>query len=889
MTASAGGSTLPSRYDPAEVEEDIYRLWEEGRYFRARVDCSRPPYTIMMPPPNVTSDLHVGHALNNTLQDVLIRRARMRGFESLWQPGTDHAGIATQRVVEMHLREDRGITRHDLGREEFVRETWRWKEKYEDNIVQQLKRLGASPDWDRIRFTFDDGLSRAVKEVFVRLYERDLIYRGDYLINWCIDCGTALSDIEVEHEDKVGRLYHVRYPLAGSDDHIVVATTRPETILGDTGMAVHPDDGRYSHLIGECAVVPLMDREVPIIADDWVDPDFGTGIVKVTPGHDPNDFEMGLRADLPTIKVIDEDGRMTDDAGMYAGLDREEARERVVEDLKAGGLLERIEEHEHAVGMCYRCDSVVEPLVSKQWFVRMKPLAEPAMQVVRDGKVKFVPERFSRVYLNWMENIRDWCISRPLWWGHQIPAWYCAECGEINVARQEPEECASCAGSELTRDTDVLDTWFSSALWPFSTQGWPDETEEMSYFFPGDVLVTAWDIIPFWVARMIFTSLEFTGEVPFHDVLIHGVVLDPQGRKMSKSLGNGVDPLEVIEDYGADALRFCLLFGNKPGNDMRFHWDRTEAGRNFANKLWNACRFVLMHLDEDDFTPGVPDAEELETEDRWLLTRLHELVETVDDHFTGYQLGEALREIYDFAWSEYCDWYIELVKSRLAGDDSCSRRAALQVLYSGLSAILRLLHPFMPFVTEQMWQAGPESDEQLICAPWPRSEDFPVKSRARYEMQSFMEVIRCIRNLRAEVNVPPSQQVMVQIIAGEEDRQLIGDLQHHIEDMAGVSEVQFLEGTNDRPQQALAGVASDVQVFLPLRGVIDLEREIERLNSNLTEVMTRIEKSRGKLANEDFVQKAPREVVDQERRRLSETESEAEHLKRRLAELQDEG
>ncbi len=889
MTSTSGEGSLPSRYDPVEVEESIYRLWEEGGHFRARVNHSRTPYTIMMPPPNVTSDLHVGHALNNTLQDVLIRRARMRGKESLWQPGTDHAGIATQRVVETHLREERGVTRYDLGRDEFIRETWRWKDRYEKNILRQLKRLGASPDWKRTRFTMDEGLSRAVQEVFIRLYEKGLIYRGDYLINWCIDCGTALSDIEVEHEERTGGLHYVHYPLADSDDYVLVATTRPETILGDTGMAVHPEDERYSDLIGRRAVVPLMEREIPIIADEWVDPEFGTGIVKVTPGHDPNDFEIGLRAELPTVKVIGEEGAMTEEAGAYAGMDRDAARDAVVQDLRSAGLLERVEEHEHAVGVCHRCHSVVEPLVSKQWFVRMKPLAEPAMEAVRDGRVRFVPERFSRVYLNWMENIRDWCISRQLWWGHQIPAWYCDDCDEVVVDKNEPTRCPHCAADSLRRDTDVLDTWFSSALWPFSTQGWPEDSEEMEYFFPGDVLVTAWDIIPFWVARMIFTSLEFTGEVPFKDVLIHGVVLDPQGRKMSKSLGNGVDPLEVIEEYGADALRFCLLFGNTPGNDMRFHWERTEAGRNFANKLWNACRFVLMHVDEQqDFASGLPGDEELETEDRWLLTRLHEVIEAVDGYFQQYQLGEALREIYDFAWSEYCDWYIEMVKSRLAADDSRSQYVALQVLQSGLSVILRLLHPFMPFVTEAMWQAGPEGDEELISASWPRSEAFPVSSRARYDMHSIMEIIRCIRNLRSEVNIPPSQEVAVQIIAGEEQRKLIEDLEHHVGSMARVNDIQFLCGGSDRPHQALAGVASDVQVFLPLRGIIDLDREIERLDRNLSEALNRIERSRGKLANSDFVQKAPQEVVDEERRRLTETESQAEHLKRRLAELRDE-
>ncbi len=852
---------------------------------RVEVDPDQKPYTIMMPPPNVTDILHVGHALNNTLQDVLIRKHRMEGMNALWQPGTDHAGIATQRMVELSLRE-KGLDRHQLGREKFVSETWTWKEKKESNIIGQLERLGASPDWDRTRFTLDEGLSKAVREVFVRLYEKGLIYRGDYLINWCTDCTTALSDIEVEHADREGHLYHVRYRVKEGGS-FTVATTRPETILGDTAVAAHPDDERFRDLVGKTAVIPLVNREVPVIADVLVDPEFGSGLVKVTPGHDPNDFEMGERAGLEVIQVIGEDGRMTESAGEpYAGLDREEARRRVIADLEELGILEKIESHHHAVGTCYRCDSVVEPLVSTQWFVHMEPLARPAAEAVRDGRVNFVPERFSRVYLNWMDNIRDWCISRQLWWGHQIPAWYCNVCDEIIVAREDPRRCSDCGSDDLTRDPDVLDTWFSSALWPFSTQGWPEETEEMGHFFPGDVLVTGWDIIFFWVARMIFASLEFTGDIPFDDVLIHGLVLDSEGRKMSKSLGNGVDPLEVVDQYGADALRFCLLFGNTPGNDLRFHWDRVEAGRNFANKLWNATRFVAMNLD-DEFTPtsAAEMEDSLELEDRWLLHRLSETAEAVSDHFDRYQLGEALREIYDFSWSEYCDWYIELAKTRLNGDDGTSRQVAQGVLWIGLEAIFRLLHPFMPFVTEEMWQALPHRGDALIVARWPAAEEFLCDPEARDEMVALMDVIRCVRNLRSEVNLPPSQQVSIEVLAPEGPRKRLQGAQQYMRHLAGVHEMKLMAEDGAQPRQALAGVAGDVRVFLPLRGVIDLEREVARLQKKLKEATDLAERSKGKLGNQNFVDRAPEEVVQKERVRLVDLESEISHLQRRLREI----
>ncbi len=875
---------LPTKYDPQEVEQRIYGYWLDGGHFKAEANDERRPFSIAMPPPNVTADLHVGHALNNTLQDVLIRHARMLGYEALWQPGTDHAGIATQHMVEVKLLEEEDKTRHDMSRAEFNREVWKWKEKYEQRIVSTLQELGASPDWDRMRFTLDEGLSRAVREVFVRLHEKGFIYRGNYLINWCPGCQTALSDIEVEHHEQQGKLHYIEYPISGVDkqEKVMVATTRPETMLGDTALAVHPDDERYEHLVGATAVVPLAGRQIPIISDPHVDPEFGTGVVKVTPAHDPDDFEMGLRADLEQIKVIGADGKMTEQVPQkYVGLEVKECRDRLIEDLEDEGYLSEIEDHQHAVGYCYRCDTGIQPLTSRQWFVRMEELAQPAIDAVEDGKVRFIPERFGRIYLNWMENIRDWCISRQLWWGHQIPAWYCQDCDEIIVAREEPSECSKCSSENLQQDPDVLDTWFSSALWPFSTQGWPEETPELEYFYPTDVLVTGWDIIPFWVARMIFSGIEFTGEVPFSDVLIHGLVLDSEGRKMSKSLGNGVHPLEVVKEYGADALRFCLLFGNTPGNDMRFFWERAETGRNFANKLWNACRFALMHLPED-FEPASLDDVDLRLEDRWILTQMNETVQTVDEYLEQYQLGEALQEIYDFSWSQLCDWYIEMVKSRLTdGGDA----AAESVLLSGLKAVLKLLHPFMPFVTEELWGALPGADGALISAGWPQAENMLCDMGAREQVELWMTVIRCIRNLRSEVNIPPSEQVDVWVLGSDEARNSLNEGTRHLSDLAGVKNLHLKEQDISSPEKALVEVAGEVRVVLPLEGVVDLEREKERLDNKLQDSIRMLERSRNKLRNEDFVNKAPEEVVQKERDRLKEAESEVEHLRNRIQQI----
>ncbi len=879
--------TLPSHFDAGAMEGPIYEKWEAGGHFKAEVRPDRRPYTILMPPPNVTSNLHVGHALDNTIQDILIRQHRMQGYESLWQPGTDHAGIATQHVVAQKLLEERGVTRHELGREAFVEEIWKWKDTYEGEILRQMKTLGFSPDWTRLRFTMDERLSRAVREVFVQYYEKGLIYRGDYMINWCPKCSTALSDIEVEHEEKQAKLYYVNYRVETDaeevDSFIQVATTRPETILGDTGIAVHPEDARYRKWVGRWAMVPLVNRRVPIVADEFVDAEFGTGVVKVTPAHDPNDYEIGQRNGLDPLEVINPKGLMTANAGeRYEGLDRFAARQQVVDDLQAQGLLERVESHTHAVGECHRCSTVVEPLISRQWFVNMKPLAKPAIEAVETGRIRFVPERFGRIYLNWMYNVRDWCISRQLWWGHQIPAWYCDDCEEMIIARNAPTACDQCGGA-VTQDEDVLDTWFSSALWPFSTQGWPEATPEMDYFYPSDVLVTGWDIIPFWVARMIFSALAFTDEVPFSEVLIHGLVLDPEGRKMSKSLGNGVDPLDVVETYGADALRFSLLFGNSPGSDMRFFWEKVETGRNFGHKLWNACRFVLMNL-PDDFDPAQPA--QYQMEDRWILSRAREMVGKVDGFFDDYQLGEALREIYEFSWNEFCDWYIEMAKARLSEEEPDERRHAAQVtLCRVLDTILKALHPYMPFITEAMWGALPDSDGLLISAPWPSVDAFPRDEALIEDVRRVQEVVRTVRNLRAEVNIPPSQTVPVTIIAPSRWQNVLVPWEAQLKQLAGIAEITWSLKEVGEPEQTLVGVAGDIRVLLPLEGVIDVEREQSRLKKKLEEALGYLKSAEKKLANPDFLEKAPETIVEREQKRYEQTKQEVKHLTSRLEQL----
>ena len=878
----AGG--LAPRYNPLEIEGEIYEKWLRGGYFHQEVDPSRKAFCIVIPPPNVTGSLHIGHALDNTLQDILVRWHRMMGDNTVWIPGTDHAGIATQVKVEAVLAKE-GLSRHDLGREEFLRRVWQWKEKYGGTIRGQLQRLGASCDWQRERFTMDEGLSRAVRQVFVRLYEKGLIYRGTYIINWCPRCRTSLSDLEVEHEDTKGALYHIKYPLAGEDGHITVATTRPETMLGDTAVAVNPDDLRYAHLVGKRVVLPIMGREIPIIADEHADPKFGTGAVKVTPAHDPNDFEIGLRHNLPAIKVIGEDGTMTKEAGKYEGLDRYVCREKVVEELASLGLLVKVEEHEHAVGHCQRCNSVVEPMISRQWFVRMKPLAKPAIDAVRDGRIRFVPERFAKVYLNWMENVHDWCISRQLWWGHRIPVWYCGECGEATAASEEPSACPKCGSTRLEQDPDVLDTWFSSALWPFSTMGWPEDTPELRHFYPTSVLVTAYDIIFFWVARMIFMGLEFMGEVPFRDVFIHGLVRAASGKKMSKSLGTGVDPLEVVDRYGADVLRFTLVSGNTPGNDMRFREERLEASRNFANKLWNAARFVLMNL--HGFDPADVRERDLDLlpQDRWIRSRANRVTKEVDSHLRAYEIGEAARALYDFTWDEFCDWYIEVSKARLYGDDGRACTTTRYVLWETLGKIVRLLHPFMPFVTEAIWQRLPGAGESVMVADWPGFEERLDDPDAEAEMTTLMDVTRAIRNIRSEMNVPPQKKIDAIVVATDRTAETLKTGEELVMRLAGLRRLDVEERLERKPEKAAHGVVTGAEVYVPLGGVIDLDVEMRRLEKELRATEAALEAAERKLSNPGFVEKASEDVVERERARREEYAEKRARLAARLADL----
>lgn len=859
------GTNLEKVYNPKGMEEKWYNYWLEGNHFYADNAKEGPVFSIVIPPPNVTGQLHMGHALDNTLQDIITRWRRMQGYNTLWLPGTDHAGIATQIRVEEELRKE-GLTRHDLGREAFLKRVWDWKEKYGNTIINQLKRLGASCDWSRERFTLDEGCSRAVREVFVSLYEKGLIYRGHYLINWCVECNTALSDVEVEHIESPGKLYYIRYPFADGDGYITVATTRPETMLGDTAVAVNPEDDRYKDLVGKTLRLPLTDRTIPVIADSFVSPEFGTGLVKVTPAHDPNDYAMGERHNLPQIQVIGEDGVMTKEAGRYAGLTREECRKRVVEDLKAAGLLEKIEDHMHAVGHCYRCDSVVEPLISEQWFVKMKPLAEPAIEVVKNGQVRFIPERFTKLYLNWMENIRDWCISRQLWWGHRIPVWYCDNCGETIVSKVDPTHCPKCNSDRLTQDPDVLDTWFSSALWPFSTMGWPDATKDLERYYPTSLLVTGFDIIFFWVARMIVMGLEFTGKPPFSEVLIHGLVRDSQGRKMSKSLGNGVDPLEVIEEYGADALRFTLVRGGSLGNDMRYYPEQVEASRNFANKVWNATRFALMNL--DGFVPAATPTD-FSLGDRWILSRYQRTVERVTNYLSEYDLAEASRAIYEFTWNELCDWYVEISKPYLSGKFGAEVKYTTQwVLWTVLDGTLRLLHPFMPFITEELWQALPGTGETIVRAAWPLAQERMLDPQAEGDMAVLMDVVRSIRNVRSEKQVPPSRRIKALVFADGRPREILEENRLYVESLAGLGELEIGPATGEKPEQAIFAVASGVEIYLPLEGLVDLEAERKRLEKELANSEQEIKRCEAKLSNEGFLAKAPPEVVEKERAKL---------------------
>ena len=872
---------LPKTYEPQEVEGKIYQSWMDAGCFKAAPNPDKKPFCIVMPPPNVTGQLHMGHAMDATLQDILIRYKRMQGYEALWMPGTDHAGIATQIKVEEELRKNEGLTRYDLGREKFLERVWDWKHKYGDRIVEQQKKLGASCDWDRARFTMDEGCSRAVREAFCELYDKGLIYKGSRIINWCPHCVTALSDAEVEYQDKPGHLWHIRYPIQGEEGrYVVVATTRPETMLGDTGVAVNPNDERYKDIVGKKCILPLVGREMPIVADEYVDMEFGTGCVKMTPAHDPNDFEVGLRQHLDTIRVLDDNGKVVEGYGRYSGLDRYEARKAIVADLEEGGWLVKVEDHQHNVGTCYRCHNDVEPLISAQWFVKMEPLAREALRVVNDGEVKFVPDRFAKIYTNWMENVHDWCISRQLWWGHQIPAWTCQDCGGLTVSETDPTECEHCHSHNIVQEEDVLDTWFSSALWPFSTLGWPEETEDLKYFYPTDVLVTGYDIIFFWVARMIFSGCEHTGKPPFHTVFIHGLVRDDKGRKMSKSLGNGIDPLEMAEKYGADALRFNLITGNSPGNDMRFYVEKCEAMRNFANKIWNASRFVMMNLTIDQ----VELPEKLELEDKWVLSKLNTLIREVTENMDAYELGVASAKVYDFIWDTYCDWYIELTKDRMRSADTAEN--AQNVLCYVLIQVLRLLHPFMPFITEEIYQALPHMAGQeggfIMTSPWPVwREDLNFRDEEE-AMEMVMDAIRAIRGRRAEMNVAPSRKVKLTIATAYHDVFTAGA--PFFLRLASAGEVEVIPaaqaGSSDemRREGMVEVITHAARVFMPLAELVDVKAELERIAKEKAKAEGHLKGIEAKLSNEAFTSKAPAHIVQNQR-------DQAEKLRSLIAQL----
>ena len=859
---------LPKVYEPQQVESRIYQMWEDHGCFKGVEDSKKKPFSIVMPPPNVTGQLHMGHALDCTLQDILTRFKRMQGYAALWVPGTDHAGIATQIKVEEELRVKEGKTRYDLGREKFLERVWKWKEEYGNRIVQQQKKMGVSCDWSRARFTMDEGCSKAVRETFCELYDKGLIYKGSRIINWCPHCVTALSDAEVEYVDKPGHLWYIRYPLADGSGDIVVATTRPETMMGDTGVAVNPEDENFKHLIGKKCILPIMNREIPIVGDEYCEIGFGTGAVKMTPAHDPNDFEVGLRHNLEVIRVIADDGKINENGGPYNGMDRYECRKAIVKDLEEQGYLVKVEPYNHNVGTCYRCHNDVEPLISAQWFVKMEPLAKEALRVVNEGEVKFVPERFSKTYTNWMENCHDWCISRQLWWGHQIPAWTCEDCGHINVKREDPTACEKCGSTHLTREEDVLDTWFSSALWPFSTLGWPEQTADLNYWYPTSVMVTGYDIIFFWVARMIFSGCEQMKKIPFHTVLIHGLVRDDKGRKMSKSLGNGIDPLEMAEKYGADALRFNLITGNSPGNDTRFYTEKCEAMRNFANKIWNASRFVMMNLTIDRYE--LPAADKLEREDKWVLSKLNRLVKEVTENLDSFEIGVASAKVYDFIWDTYCDWYIELTKTRLNGTDEDAKLTAQNVLCYVLVTLLKLLHPFMPFITEEIYQALPKCDgaeDILMTAQWPEYTEalsFPAEESA---MEAVMDLIRAIRARRAEMNVPPSKKAELMIVTDQAEPYQQG--LHFIQRLAYASNVTFPETAPADVTGLVSVVTHDATAYLPLSELVDLAAERERIAKELEKAKNGLRITEGKLANEKFVAHAPENVVNAEREKVA--------------------
>ena len=875
---------LEKTYDPSQIEDRLYRKWEEKKYFHAEVDRSKKPFTIVMPPPNVTGQLHMGHALDNTMQDILIRFKRMQGYSALWQPGTDHAAIATEVKVTEKLKEQ-GIDKKEIGREEFLKHAWAWKEEYGNRIVSQLKKMGSSADWDRERFTMDEGCSKAVKEVFVRLYEKGYIYKGSRIINWCPVCKTSISDAEVIHEEQDGYFWHINYPVVGEPGRFVeIATTRPETLLGDTAVAVNPDDERYTDIVGKMLELPLTDRQIPVIADPYVDKEFGTGCVKITPAHDPNDFEVGKRHNLEEINILNDDATINELGGKYAGMDRYEARKQMVADLDALGLLVKVVPHSHNVGTHDRCKTTVEPMIKPQWFVRMKEMGQAALDIIKTDELSFVPEQFDKTYIHWLENIRDWCISRQLWWGHRIPAWYCDECGETIVSRDVPTVCPKCGCTHLTQDEDALDTWFSSALWPFSTLGWPDKTPEYEYFYPTSVLVTGYDIIFFWVIRMVFSALEQTGKSPFKHVLIHGLVRDDQGRKMSKSLGNGIDPLEVIDKYGADALRLTLITGNAPGNDMRFYWERVENSRNFANKIWNATRFIMMNMEKADFSDV--KLSDLTIADRWILSKVNTLAKEMTDNMEKFELGIAVSKVYDFIWEEFCDWYIEMVKPRLYNDEDETKAAALWTLKTVLIQALKLLHPYMPFITEEIFCNIQDEEESIMISKWPEYTNEWNFEADEAAVDTIKAAVRAIRNLRTGMNVPPSRKAKVYVVSAKEDvRHIFESSKSFFATLGYASEVHVQEDKTGIDENAVSTLIHDAAVYIPLEELVDIDKEIERLEKEAAKLAGEIKRASGMLANPKFVDKAPAAKVEEEKAKLAKYTEMSEQVAERLAQL----
>ena len=878
---------LAKTYDPKGMEDRIYEKWLEKKYFHAEADRSRKPFTIVIPPPNVTGRLHMGHALDETLQDILIRYKRMQGYNALWIPGTDHASISTEVKVTNQLKEE-GIDKKELGREGFLKRAWQWKEEYGGAIINQLKKLGSSCDWDRERFTMDEGCSEAVREVFIRLYEKGYIYKGSRIINWCPVCKTSISDAEVEHEEQAGHFWHINYPIKDSDRFVEIATTRPETMLGDTALAVNPDDERYQDIIGKTVILPLVGREIPVIADAYVDKEFGTGVVKITPAHDPNDFEVGRRHNLPEINILNDDAVINENGGKYAGMDRYEARKRIVEDLKEQGLLVKVADHSHNVGTHDRCGTTVEPLIKQQWFVKMEELAKPAIEAVKNGELTFVPERFDKTYLHWLENIRDWCISRQLWWGHQIPAWTCADCGHITVAREVPSVCPKCGGKHFTQDPDTLDTWFSSALWPFSTLGWPKQTEDLDYFYPTDVLVTGYDIIFFWVIRMVFSGYEQTGKSPFHHVLIHGLVRDSLGRKMSKSLGNGIDPLEIIDKYGADALRFTLVTGNAPGNDMRFYMERVEASRNFANKVWNASRFIMMNMEKAEI-PETMDTEQLTGADKWILSKVNTLAKDVTANMDKFELGIAVQKLYDFIWEEFCDWYIEMVKPRLYREEDETKAAALWTLRTVLGRALKLLHPYMPCITEEIF-CNLTGEESIMISSWPEYKEEWNFEADELAVERIKEAVRGIRNVRSEMNVPPSRKASVIVVSEKEEvRSIFEKGRIFFATLAYAGEVTIRADKTGIGEDAVSALITDGAVYMPFSDLVDMEKELERLKKEEERLTKELARVNGMLGNEKFISRAPQSKIDEEKEKLNKYSRMMEQVKERLAALKSAG